>query len=98
MRTMGAGEFKAKCLAVMDDVARTGEPVLVTKRGKPVARVVSPDEAPQHEKDVDSIFGFLRGMAVVPEGVDLVRSEFADEEWDRLADESLDPTGRVDIP
>jgi len=98
MRTMGAGEFKAKCLAVMDDVARTGEPVLVTKRGKPVARVVSPDEAPQHEKDVDSIFGFLRGMAVVPEGVDLVRSEFAEEEWSRMADESLNPPGRVEIP
>ena len=32
MRTMGAGEFKAKCLAVMSEVNATGEPLLVTKR------------------------------------------------------------------
>jgi PHD/YefM family antitoxin component YafN of YafNO toxin-antitoxin module len=34
MREMKAGEFKAKCLAVMDEVAATGEPVVITKRGK----------------------------------------------------------------
>jgi prevent-host-death family protein len=36
---MPAGEFKAKCLAVMDEVQASGEAVIVTKRGKPVARV-----------------------------------------------------------
>jgi len=40
MRKMAAAEFKAKCLAVLDDVNKTGEPVLVTKRGKVVARVL----------------------------------------------------------
>lgn len=35
-----AGQFKARCLALLDRVARTGEEVVVTKRGKPVARVV----------------------------------------------------------
>ena len=39
MRTIGATEFKAKCLAILDDVAETGEVVVVTKRGKAVARV-----------------------------------------------------------
>jgi prevent-host-death family protein len=34
-----AGEFKARCLALLDDVAKTGVELLVTKRGKPVARV-----------------------------------------------------------
>ncbi len=38
---MGAGEFKAKCLALLDDVAETGRPLLVTKRGRAVARVTS---------------------------------------------------------
>lgn len=38
--SIGAGEFKATCLAILDDVARTGRAVVVTKRGKPVARVV----------------------------------------------------------
>ncbi|MCZ8132567.1 MAG: type II toxin-antitoxin system Phd/YefM family antitoxin [Steroidobacteraceae bacterium] len=39
MRTVKASEFKARCLALMDEVARTGEPVLVTKRGRPVAEL-----------------------------------------------------------
>ncbi len=39
-RSVAAGEFKAKCLALLDDVAQTGRPLLVTKRGKPVAEVV----------------------------------------------------------
>jgi prevent-host-death family protein len=38
--TMSAADFKARCLEVLDTVARTSEPVVVTKRGRPVARVV----------------------------------------------------------
>jgi prevent-host-death family protein len=39
-RQIAAGEFKAKCLALLDEVSETGQPILVTKRGKPVAQVV----------------------------------------------------------
>lgn len=39
MQTVKASEFKAKCLALMDKVARTGKPLLVTKNGKPVAEL-----------------------------------------------------------
>ena len=39
-RAVPAGRFKAECLALLDRVAETGEPLVVTKRGKPVARVV----------------------------------------------------------
>ena len=35
-----AGEFKQKCLAIIDTVATTHEPVVISKRGKPVARLV----------------------------------------------------------
>lgn len=45
VRTMPAGEFKAKCLEVLDRVARDGSAYLVTKRGRPVARVVPVEEA-----------------------------------------------------
>jgi len=38
--TIPAGEFKQRCLALLDQVAETGMPVVVTKRGTPVARVV----------------------------------------------------------
>ncbi len=40
MRTCKASEFKAKCLQLMDDVAETGEAIIVTKNGKPVAQLV----------------------------------------------------------
>jgi prevent-host-death family protein len=36
---MKASEFKAKCLAIMDEVAANGEPVVITKNGKPVAEL-----------------------------------------------------------
>jgi prevent-host-death family protein len=39
-KTVKASEFKAKCLALMDEVARTGEPVVITKRGEPVADLI----------------------------------------------------------
>ena len=45
MRTITASQFKATCLALLDDVSRTGEPVTVTKRGRPVARLVPAPDA-----------------------------------------------------
>ena len=39
-RIVPAGRFKAECLALLDRVEQTGEPVVVTKRGRPVAEVV----------------------------------------------------------
>ena len=41
MKTINATEFKAKCLQLLDEVQRTGEDLVISKRGKPVARVVS---------------------------------------------------------
>ena len=55
MKTMAAGEFKAKCLKVMDRVNATREPVLITKKGRAVAKLV-----PAGEK-ADDIFGCLAG-------------------------------------
>jgi prevent-host-death family protein len=61
-RTLAAGDFKATCLAVLDEVAASGRGVIITKRGKPVARLgpVSPREAKPlagsvlHEDDIVS--------------------------------------------
>jgi prevent-host-death family protein len=55
MKQMPAGAFKARCLTVMKQVRATGEPVIVTKRGVPVVRVV-PIEAENND-----IFGFMSG-------------------------------------
>ena len=46
MRALKASEFKAKCLAILDEVDRTGEPVTILKRGRPVARLVPAPRAP----------------------------------------------------
>lgn len=40
MRQISATTFKAKCLALLDEVARTHAPLVVTKRGRPIARVM----------------------------------------------------------
>ena len=42
MQVIQASEFKAKCLALMDQVAATGEGILITKNGKPVAELRPP--------------------------------------------------------
>lgn len=40
MKRIGAGQFKDRCLKILDDVAQTRRPVVVTKRGRPVATIV----------------------------------------------------------
>lgn len=40
MKSVTATEFKARCLSLLDEVRHTGEELLISKRGKPVAKVV----------------------------------------------------------
>ena len=40
MKEIAAGQFKSQCLAIMDQVQESGEPVLITKRGEPVAKLI----------------------------------------------------------
>jgi antitoxin (DNA-binding transcriptional repressor) of toxin-antitoxin stability system len=85
---MAAGEFKAKCLAVMAEVNATGRPVLITKRGKPMARLTEPGEVPVRKVNVDSIFNSLRDMITVSgDAGDLVEPVFPVEDWDHLKDD-----------
>jgi prevent-host-death family protein len=56
-RTLAAGELKAKCLALLDEVAE-GEEIIVTQRGKPVARVT-----PIAEKQWENLAGTLSYQA-----------------------------------
>lgn len=51
MTTINASEFKARCLALLDQVAETGESLVVLKRGKPVARVVPAVSEAEHPQD-----------------------------------------------
>jgi prevent-host-death family protein len=76
MKTMAAGTFKTNCLAVMDEVQARKEPVLITKRGKPVAKLVPVDEAK------DTIYGFFHGKGAILG--DIVAPALSLEEWGRL--------------
>ena len=51
MRALKISEFKAKCLAVVEQVDRTGEPVTILKRGRPVARLVPAASADRYPQD-----------------------------------------------
>ena len=57
MQTIQASEFKAKCLALMNEVARTGETIVVTKNGKPIAEL-----RPHRPPRAKSLIGINKGQ------------------------------------
>ncbi len=73
---MAAGAFKANCLAVMDEVQAKRETVVITKHGKPVAKLVPV------EPQSDDIFGFLRGKVTITG--DVVTPALSGHEWGNL--------------
>lgn len=76
MKKMAAGEFKVHCLAVMNEVQSKRESVLITKRGKPVAKLVPV------EKETDDIFNFMKGKGSIIG--DVVSPALTPEEWGDL--------------
>jgi prevent-host-death family protein len=57
--TIAAGVFKAKCLALLDEVQQSGKEYVITKRGKRVARLVPVEEKPP------KIFGRMKGTGKI---------------------------------
>ena len=76
MKRMAAGSFKAHCLAVMDEVQAKRETVVITKHGKPVAKLGPADQ------DTDEIYNFLRGKGAITG--DVVSPAISPEEWGKL--------------
>jgi prevent-host-death family protein len=77
MKTMAAGKFKATCLKVMDEVQAKREQVVITKNGKPVAKLV-----PVSLEEPDPIFGFYKGKLEIVG--DIMSPGFDADEWDSL--------------
>jgi prevent-host-death family protein len=75
-KTIPAGQFKVHCLKIMDEVQSKRQAVVITKRGKPVAKLVPV------EKQKDDIFGFLKGKVTVKG--DIVSPILTPEEWGDL--------------
>ena len=76
MQTIQASEFKARCLALMDQVAASGEILVVTKNGKPVAEL-----HPFRGARALSLFGLHPGVRILGDIV----SPVADQDWEALS-------------
>jgi len=57
---VAAADFKANCLRLMDEVAQQRRPIIITKRGKPVAKLV-----PVEEQETIDLFGYMAGTAKI---------------------------------
>jgi prevent-host-death family protein len=75
MQTIQASEFKAKCLALMDQVAESGESITITKNGKPIAEL-TPIRKPRPK----SFLGMTKHMMTITGDI----MEPLDIEWDAL--------------
>jgi len=76
MKTMPAGEFKARCLRIMDDVRLTREAILITKKGRPVAKLVPAEDRPE------DVFGCMKGEVEIVG--DIVSPAIPLEDWEML--------------
>ena len=76
MKTMPAGIFKAQCLKVMDEVSKSRQEVVITKRGKPIARLAPIAAQP------DDIFGCLAGVMKIVG--DIESPVVPAEDWEAL--------------
>jgi prevent-host-death family protein len=72
MKTIKASEFKAKCLKLMDEVAETGETIVITKNGRPVAQLGPVVERPK------TLLGLHKGQITILGDI----IEPIDEEWE----------------
>ncbi len=73
-RHIKASEFKTKCRALIDEVARTGTAVIITKNGKPVAELVPHRPRKQSARGILKDELFVTGDIIAP----------IDAEWDTL--------------
>ena len=74
-RTIKASEFKAKCLALMDQIAESGEEIVITKRGKPVAKLAPCESRPR------TLFGAGGEIAIHGDIIEPI-----DVEWEAESD------------
>lgn len=74
MKTLAAGQFKAKCLALINEIAQSRESIIITKYGKPLVKVVPLDEkTDQNDKPLKGAATFI-GDIISP----------IDDEWEAM--------------
>jgi prevent-host-death family protein len=83
MATIPATEFKARCLELMDRVAEGRETYVITKHGRPVARLVPPER-----KKAKSIFGWMADRTILVPDDDT--PPWSDEQWKEFERQRLE--------
>ena len=74
MKIIPAGQFKARCLKIMDEVQSTREPVVITKKGRPVVKLIA------HETNPKDVFGCMKGEIEIRG--DIVSPAVPLEDWE----------------
>lgn len=77
METINASDFKARCLAILDRVQATGEPVVILKHGRPVAELL-PASGSRYKYPQMELAGTVREVG------DVVGPVFPEEDWESL--------------
>jgi len=80
MEEIAISEFKAKCLAILEQVRLTKTPIRVTRFGKPVAEVVPPTAVMERAKFIDSMKGEMKFLG------DIISPADDEDDWEVLRD------------
>ena len=78
IETMSISAFKATCLEVLERIRRTGRPLLITKRGIPIAEVIPPSRS----QTSGDWMGALRDMATIKG--DIIAPVAPESDWEAL--------------
>ena len=80
MQEVAISEFKAKCLAMLEQVRKTKKPLRVTRFGKPVADILPPAPTAKSGDWIGSMRGTMRIVG------DIVSPVMSDEDWEAFRD------------
>ncbi len=80
MQEVAISQFKAKCLALLEQVRKTKQPILVTRFGKPVAEVVPPTPAAEQADWLGSLADTMEILG------DIVSPVIEETDWEALRD------------
>ncbi|CAB1057809.1 hypothetical protein D1BOALGB6SA_2564 [Olavius sp. associated proteobacterium Delta 1] len=80
LETIPISKFKATCLRLLGNVKKTGKPILITRKGEPIALVTPPPPPPKLENWLGCMAGTVKITG------DIIAPVIDDEEWEALKD------------
>lgn len=80
MQEIAISEFKAKCLALLEQVGKTKQPLRITRFGKPIAEVIPPTDVEDRDKWIGSMRDSMRILG------DIVSPANDEDDWEVLRD------------